>query len=119
MLKGALLILGFVALLGGGVFERGCRDLKSSLTHLADFPKRDMRSTVGIVPQQTYLEPPDSLSVPTTGIEPWNPDPAMVLAERTRLEKTFVNPQAPDDSSIARGQRKFIRTCVPCHGSSL
>lgn len=119
MLKGTLLILGFLALLGGGVFERGCRDLKSSLTHLSYFPKRDMRTSVSIVPQQTYLKPPDSLSVPTTGVELWNPDPALIVAERTRLEKSFTNPQAADDSSIARGLRKFVRTCVPCHGTSL
>ncbi len=102
-----------------GVLERGCRDLKSSLTHLSYYPVRDMRTTVGFVPQQTYLKPPDSLSVPTTGREPWNPDPALIVAERTRLEKTFVNPQAADDSSIARGARKFMRTCVACHGASL
>jgi len=119
MLKGVMLILGFVAMLGGTVVERGCRDARQSLTHLPYFTKRDMRATVGFVPQQTYLKAPDSLSVPTTGKELWNPDPAMQLAERTRLEKSFVNSQAADDSSIARGQRKFMRTCVPCHGASL
>jgi mono/diheme cytochrome c family protein len=119
MLKGTLLIIGFVAVLGGGVFERGCRDLQKSLTHLPYYPIRDMRTSVSLVPQQTYLKPPDSLSVPTTGREVWNPDPAMMVAERTRLEKTFANPQASDDSSIARGQRKYVRTCVPCHGASL
>jgi mono/diheme cytochrome c family protein len=41
------------------------------------------------------------------------------VPERARLEKTFTNPQAADDSSIARGQRKFVRTCVPCHGTTL
>ena len=119
MLRGVLLILGFFAILGGSVVERGCRDLHQSLTHLQYFSKRDMRATVGIVPQQTWLKAPDSLSVPTTGKELWNPDPALQLAERTRLEKSFVNPQAADDSSIARGQRKYMRTCVPCHGLSL
>jgi len=119
MPRALLLVVGFVAMLGGGVFERGCRDLKGSLTHLAYFPHRDMRTSVSLIPQHTYLKPPDSLSVPTTGREVWNPDPALAVAERTRLEKSFVNPQAPDDSSIARGQRKFMRTCVPCHGASL
>ena len=119
MLKSVVLILGVIATLGGSVFDRGCRDLKSSATHLPYYAKRDMRTSVGFIPQQTYLKAPDSLSVPTTGKELWNPDPAAAVAERTRLEKTFVNPQAADDSSIARGARKFLRTCIPCHGTSL
>src|SRR5258706_163009 len=109
MLK-ALLIIAYVAILGGSVVQRGCTSARASLTHLAYFAKRDMRTSVSFIPQQTYLKAPDSLSVPTTGREPWNPDPAMAVAERTRLEKTFVNPQAADDSSIARGARKFMRT---------
>ena len=119
MVKGILLVMGFVAMLGGTVFERGCRDLKSSLTHLPYYQTRDMRTSVSFIPQQTYLKAPDSLSVPVGGKELWNPDPALAVTERTRIEKTFVNPQAADDSSLARGQRKFMRTCVPCHGVSL
>jgi mono/diheme cytochrome c family protein len=119
MLKGVLLILGFIAMLGGSVVERGCRDARQSVTHLAYFAKRDMRSTVGFIPQQTWLKAPDSSSVPSTGKELWNPDPAMAVAERARLEKSFTNPQAADDSSVVRGARKFMRTCVPCHGASL
>lgn len=116
MLKSPLLVLGFLALWGGATLERGCSDLKHAL--FAPYPsKRDMRNTVGFVPQKTYLKAPDSLSVPTTGKERWNP--ADEQAERERLTKTFVNPQAPDDSSLARGARKFMRTCVPCHGASM
>jgi len=76
-----------------------------------------MRKTVGIVPQKTYLLAPDTLSVPTTGRERWDANQA--LAERGRLEATFTNPRAADDSSIARGQRKFLKTCIPCHGVSM
>ncbi len=119
MLKAVALAVGLVAVLGGSAFERGCRDAQNSLLHLRYFPKRDMRSTVALIPQQGYMKGPDSISVPTTGKELWNPDPALAVAERTRLEKTFVNPQAADDSSIARGARKFMRTCVPCHGATL
>lgn len=119
MLRGWPLVLGFVALLGGSYFQRGCKDLKGSLTHLPYFSHRDMRTSVSFIPQQTYLVAPDSLSVPTTGKELWNPDPALAVAERTRIEKTFTNPQASDDSSIARGARKYLRTCVPCHGMAL
>ena len=119
MLKSILLAVGFLAMLGGAVFERGCRDLRTSLTHLPYYKTRDMRTSILIVPQHTYLKAPDSLSVPVGGREVWNADPAKALEERTRLEKTFTNPQAADDSSIARGQRKYMRTCVPCHGTSL
>ena len=56
-----------------------------------------------------YLMPPDSLSVPTTGASDGTPIPAD-RAERDRLEKTFANPQAADDASIARGDAQ-----VPAH----
>ena len=29
------------------------------------------------------------------------------------------NPVAADDSSIARGEQKFMKTCAPCHGKTL
>ena len=119
MVKSILLVMGFVAMLGGAVFERGCRDLKSSLTHLPYYKTRDMRTSIMLVPQHTYLKAPDSLSVPVGGRELWNTAPGMEASERARLDKTFTNPQAADDSSIARGARKFMRTCVPCHGMSL
>jgi len=120
MLKGGVLLLvGFYAVIGGTVVQRGCRDVKGAFTHIEYFSKRDMRTQVGLVPQQTYLTGPDSISVPVSGKELWNPDPAVAAAERARLEKSFANPQASDDSSVARGQRKFMRTCVPCHGTSL
>ncbi len=119
MVKSILLVMGFVAMLGGTVFERGCRDLKSSLTHLPYYKTRDMRTSVVLVPQQTYLKAPDSVSVPVGGRELWNTAPGMEASERARLDKTFTNPQAADDSSIARGARKFMRTCVPCHGVSM
>ena len=116
MLKSPLLVLAFVAVWGGATMERGCSDLKHAL--FSPYPtKRDMRNTVGFVPQKTYLRAPDSLSVPTTGRERWNA--ADEQAERDRLNRTFVNPQAADDSSFARGERKFMRTCVPCHGATL
>ena len=119
MLKGLLVLVGFYAVIGGSIVQRGCHELQGSLTHLAYFSKRDMRTQVGFIPQQTYLKGPDSISVPVSGKELWDENPAAAAAERARLEKTFSNPQAADDSSIARGERKFMRTCVPCHGQSL
>ena len=69
MAKIGLLLIAFIALWGPVTFQRGCKDLGGSLTHLAYFDKRDMRSTVVIVPQKRYLMGPDSLSVPVTGRE--------------------------------------------------
>jgi mono/diheme cytochrome c family protein len=112
-----LIILAFVAVWGGATLQRGCAQATGSLTKLMYVPKRDMRNTVAFVPQKTYLRAPDTLSVPTTGRELWNGND--VVAERARFEHTFTNPQAADDSSIARGERKFTRTCIPCHGATL
>ena len=117
MLKSLVLVLAVIAVWGGASIQRGCKDAQRSLTQLAYPPKRDMRTTVGIAPQKIYLSAPDSLSVPTRGRERWNE--ADAVAERDRLDRTFVNPQASDDSSLARGERKFLRTCVPCHGRSM
>ena len=114
---GVLLVVGVTAIWGTVTFQHGCRDATHSLTSLAYPSHRDMRNTVAFVPNKDYMAGPDSLSVPTTGRERWNAN--AVVNERARYEKTFVNPQAPDDSSIARGQRKFMRTCIPCHGPEL
>jgi mono/diheme cytochrome c family protein len=120
MLKGTLLVMGFIAVWGGASFSRGCQQAQGSLTHLTYFERRDMRNTVGFVPQKVFLQGPDSLSVPTTGRERWdNSTPEAEVAERARLEKTFVNPEPMSDSSVARGERKFRHTCVPCHGPQL
>src|SRR6266508_4340055 len=113
MLKGTLVVVAVIAVWGGASVERGCRDATRSLTNLAYPAKRDMRNAVNVLPQKTYLAAPDSVSVPTVGRERW--DERQDAAERQRLDKTFVNPQAADDSSIARGARKYLRTCVPCH----
>jgi mono/diheme cytochrome c family protein len=119
MLKGLTLTICVIAVLGGSATQRGCKDVRVSLLHLDYFSKRDMRTSIGMIPQQVYLKAPDSLSVPTKGAELWNSDPAMAAVERARVEKAFVNPQASDDSSVARGARKFMRTCIPCHGVSM
>lgn len=114
---GVVLVMGVMAVWGAVSANHGCRDMKRSLTVLTYPDRRDMRRTVGFVPNKDYMAGPDSLSVPTTGRERWNA--ADVVGERARYDKTFVNPQAPDDSSIARGARKFMKTCIPCHGPEL
>ncbi len=113
MLRNALLAAIAVALLTlmtvGGV-RQGLRDAWDSATHLGYYPKRDMRWTVVINPQKVINRGPDTSSVPVTGKE-WQTD-------RDVLAATLVNPTAPADmdSSVARGERKFMRLCTPCHG---
>jgi len=104
-------ILAFVALLAIGVQGQGCRDLVQSATRLAYFPKRDMRQAVALAPNKVMMAAPDSVSVPVQG--------RAHVFDRDVLAATLRNPVAPTDSSIARGERKFMRTCVPCHGATL
>lgn len=104
-------LLAFVALVTIGGPAQGCRDMIHSATHLAYYPKRDMRTTVVIMPNKVSLRGPDSLSVPIQGKD--------YVTNRDVLIATFHNPVAPTDSSIARGERKFMRTCVPCHGATM
>ena len=113
MAKAALMILAllFVAMFAGISAQRGCQDAWQSATHLPYYPIRDMRRTVALIPQKTMMMAPDTGSVPTRGRE--------IFYDRDVEAARFVNPQAPDDSSIARGQRKFMRTCVPCHGAKM
>lgn len=118
-----VVVTAVLTLLAAGTVQNGCRDLGRSWTQWAYPTVRDMRTTVAIVPQHTVLLAPDSLSVPIQGREtpPLGPDgrPLTSLALTTRLAETLVNPVAADDSSVARGRRRFARTCVPCHGTSL
>src|SRR5689334_8783552 len=113
MLKGAaaMVVLALVAMFSSISVQKGCQDANRSATHLAYFPIRDMRRSVALIPQKGHMMAPDTGSVPTVGRER--------LADREIEAARFENPQAPDDSSIARGQRKFMRTCVPCHGATL
>jgi len=111
MLKGVGVAILVVAVLGPVTTSKGCRDLRNSTLHLAYFPQRDMRHTVGIRPLEVRPLAPDSVSVPTSGLE--------IARDREAFAATFKIPVAADDSSIARGQRKFARTCVPCHGSGM
>ena len=117
MLKSAALLLGFIAIWGGATMQRGCHDVQRAFWPLSYPEKRDMRHSVSLAPQKIWIKAPDSLSVPTIGQERWNVNAD--AAERQRLDKTFVNPVASDDSSIARGERKYVRTCVPCHGPDM
>ena len=105
------LVLASVAPLASGCSQNAREDLEESFIHLEYSPKRDMRSTVVINPQKAPPRPPDSLSVPLEGKER--------VFSREYLAATLHNPIAYDDSVFARGERKYIRTCVPCHGTSM
>ena len=111
MLKATAFTLVMVVLASWGTPQQGCRDARTSLTHLAYYPKRDMRSTVALLPQRAVTALPDSVSVPVTGRE--------IVRDRDAMSATFRNPVPSDQASVARGERKFQRTCVPCHGQTL
>ena len=114
MLRGAgLAALGLLALFVAGGARQGCQDLRRSATRLGYYPIRDMRHSVAIMPQKVVLLAPDSASVPVTGIDR--------DLGREVLAKTLANPTPPAglEASIRRGEVKFRKTCVPCHGSDL
>lgn len=100
-----------VAVVAIGPSFNGCKDLTRSVTELAYPPVRDMRRTVAFIPQQVAPRPPDSLSVPIGGKE--------VMLDREAFVAGMSDPGTSDAASIARGEVKFRKTCVPCHGTSL
>jgi mono/diheme cytochrome c family protein len=121
MLKLAFGLVGtaLVSLVFSFSTQSGCKDLKKSMTHLSYYSTRDMRTTVALDPARGFLRDPDTTAIPTGGVERPLAGLALTPEERDAFAAVFVNPQAADDSSIARGQRKFAKTCVPCHGKSM
>jgi len=99
--------------------QNGCRDAKVSLTHIDYWPYRDMRNTVVLDPTRGFLRDVDSSAVPITGVERPLAGVDLTPEQRDAFAAHFTIPTAADDSSIARGERKFRRTCVPCHGPTL
>jgi len=115
-LVGVALVSLFISL--GG--QQGCIDARRAWTRWSYYPQRDMRNTVVLDPARGFLRDPDTSAVPTAGIERPLASPEIMAPEaRDAFAARFVNPQAADDSSLARGLRKFQKTCVPCHGKSL
>lgn len=107
----------FLVIFSLGTFKQGIEDAKQALTRLTYYPYRDMRRSVGFWPNHGQTIAPNPESVPTTGKDLSYGLEGIELA--TKLGATLHNPIASDDSVIARGQRKFIKTCVPCHGTTL
>lgn len=113
--------VAFVAIMAGLTAQQGCQDVKQSWLHLAYFDKRDMRSSVAILPQKVAERAPDSTSVPTTGIDRPLAGTDLTLAERTAMGDSMVDRSdtADREASAARGRSKFEKTCIPCHGASM
>jgi mono/diheme cytochrome c family protein len=114
MLRAAgLIAIGALALFAAGGARQGCQDVRRSATTLRYPAVRDMRHTVAVKPQKGAPLLPDSASVPLEGRER---DPG-----REVLAATLVNPTAAADleASIRRGEDRFRRICVPCHGPQM
>ena len=90
--------------------QQGCNDLKKSVTHLSYYPIRDMRQTIAPDPQRMIWSEkgpvvwgavPDSLSVPTIGVDAY-------AAAATPYDAVELAP--PVRASIATG-RLFHTIC--------
>ena len=121
MLKAAFGLIGtaLVSLVFSYSSQSGCKDATKAASHLSYFKTRDMRTTVALDPARGFLRDADSTAIPITGVERPLAGLALSPEERDAFAAAFVNPQAADDSSIARGERKFAKTCVPCHGRAM
>jgi len=105
-------------------FQQGCNDLRKSVTHLRYYPIRDMRQTVAPDPQRpiwaekgapvVWDGTPDSLSVPTIGVDPYVAPPGVYDG----VEKKIVAPPSTD-ASIAHGDSLFHTVCWSCHGKTM
>ena len=118
MLKSFLAAIAVVLVLANiGSFKQGARDAWKSVTHWTYYPVRDMRKSVVVIPQHTVMLAPAAGAIPSVGAERTYGLEGIELA--TKLSETLTNPIAADDSSVARGERKFQRLCSPCHGRTL
>ena len=100
-----------------GTFHQGIEDAKQAITTFKYYPYRDMRRSIVPWPNHTVTRPPDPESVPITGKELSYGLEGIDLA--TKLGAQLKSPITVDDSTIARGHRKFLKTCIPCHGTSM
>ena len=115
MPKLGLAALVLVVLSGQQTLNHGCKDANQSLTSVpySYYGTRDMRHSVALMPQKLGHRAPDSSSVPVTGIDREK--------DRDRMGTMLVNPVPADQraASEARGEKKFMRTCTPCHGPQM
>ncbi len=112
-------ILGFVLVLFNvGDCKKGIEQGKQAATQLRYYEYRDMRRSVVPWPNHVVTRGPSDESVPVSGKELSYGLEGIDLA--TRLGNELKSPlTAVDDSTIERGHRKFLKTCIPCHGTSM
>ncbi len=117
----ARLLLGVLALWSVSP-RQGCQDLKKANTHWLYYPIRDMRQTVVIDPQRfdplnptvrTFREP-DSLAVPTIGVDRYVDSPPYDAASKNLKDPTEVTPE-----SMVHGDSLFHAICWTCHGTTM
>ena len=108
-----LLGIGLLTMMTASTAQQGCKDVQGAFTNLKYSPYRDMRKTIVVEPQKTVMMAPPDGSVPMVGRDLAGEDPPY---DRNQFR---VNPTAPDDSSLARGERTFARVCTPCHGATM
>jgi mono/diheme cytochrome c family protein len=105
--------IGILTIFTATTAQQGCQDAWHSATHWSYSPKRDMRASIVVAPQKVVMRAPDDASIPIGGRDIAGEDPPY---DKNQFR---VNPVEASDSSIARGERKFMRTCAPCHGPTL
>lgn len=113
--------IGMIAIFAGYSARQGCHDVTQSWVHLTYFDVRDMRRSVAIMPQKVMERAPDSSSVPIEGIERPLAGTDLTPEQRTAMSDTMTDRTDAADraASVARGRIKFMKTCVPCHGTTL
>ena len=118
MLRLAAIVGVVMVLFSVGTCEQGVKDAKQAATQLRYYDYRDMRRSIAPWPNHVVTIGPSVESVPTTGKELSYGLEGIDLA--TRLGGELHSPiTAVDDSTIERGHRKFLKTCIPCHGTTL
>jgi mono/diheme cytochrome c family protein len=108
-----VLSIGVIAIAAATTPQEGCRNAVKAATNWKYSEYRDMRKSVSLSPQKIVTRAPDDASVPVGGRDMAGEDPPY---DRNQFR---TNPFAATDSSLARGERKFLRTCVPCHGTTM
>jgi mono/diheme cytochrome c family protein len=93
--------------------QQGCQNAIKAATNWSYSPYRDMRKSVSLAPQKVVTRAPDDASIPVGGRDLAGEDPPY---DKNQFR---TNPIAATDSSLARGERKFLRVCAPCHGATL
>ena len=102
--------LSIMTLFGPTSPMHGCQRAGKALTDL--YPeKRDMRHSIALLPQRGFYRAPDSASVPITNHE--------VLRDVAVFDATFRLRSASSHESVMRGEAKYRKVCLPCHGTGL